>query len=300
MSIDDQLMQLAGDDVTRNEPMSRHTSFHIGGNADYFVTPSGIESLQALLSLAKSEDIPVMVIGRGTNLLVGDKGIRGMVISLEKGFSYIRLGDSGMVCGAGGPLGLAAMTATKAGLGDMCFATGIPGSVGGGVYMNAGAYGGEIVNVIEAVTVLNEAGQIERILKQDLGLGYRTSRFNHEKSVLLEAEFGLTKGDPCALTARAEEFNRQRKEKQPLEYPSAGSTFKRPAKDFAGRLIMEAGCRGLSVGDAQVSEKHCGFVINKGHARALDVLALCDEVKERVYRSSGIMLEPEVCMVGEF
>lgn len=291
---------LTKDRIRQNEPMKNHTTFRVGGPADIFLTPSA-EELPAVLSVCREEHVPVTVIGNGSNLLVGDQGIRGAVICIGFGMRGIRVDGEKIFLEAGVTLAAAAQQAAKAGLTGLEFASGIPGTFGGAVVMNAGAYGGEMKDVIVSVRVISEDGEILTLSKEELDLSYRHSVIPERGYLVIDGELLLTREkDPDQITERMEELKKKRIEKQPLEYPSAGSTFKRPEGYFAGKLIMDAGLRGFSVGGAAVSEKHCGFVINKGNATAADICALMDEVTRIVKEKYAVTLEPEVKKVGEF
>ncbi len=291
---------LTKDRIRQNEPMKNHTTFRVGGPADIFLTPSA-EELPAVLSICREEQMPVTVIGNGSNLLVGDQGIRGVVICIGFGMRGIRVDGEKIFLEAGVSLAAAAQQAAKAGLTGLEFASGIPGTFGGAVVMNAGAYGGEMKDVIVSVRVISEDGEILTLSKEELDLSYRHSVIPERGYLVIDGELLLTREkDPDQITERMEELKKKRIEKQPLEYPSAGSTFKRPEGYFAGKLIMDAGLRGFSVGGAAVSEKHCGFVINKGNATAADICALMDEVTRIVKEKYAVTLEPEVKKVGEF
>ena len=291
---------LTKDRIRQNEPMKNHTTFRVGGPADIFLTPSA-EELPAVLSVCREEQMPVTVIGNGSNLLVGDQGIRGVVICIGFGMRGIRVDGEKIFLEAGVTLAAAAQQAAKAGLTGLEFASGIPGTFGGAVFMNAGAYGGEMKDVIVSVRVISEDGEILTLSKEELDLSYRHSVIPERGYLVIDGELLLTREkDPDQITERMEELKKKRIEKQPLEYPSAGSTFKRPEGYFAGKLIMDAGLRGFSVGGAAVSEKHCGFVINKGNATAADICALMDEVTRIVKEKYAVTLEPEVKKVGEF
>ena len=280
--------------------MKNHTTFRVGGPADIFLTPSA-EELPAVLSVCREEQMPVTVIGNGSNLLVGDQGIRGVVICIGSGMRGIRVDGEKIFLEAGVTLAAVAQQAAKAGLTGLEFASGIPGTFGGAVVMNAGAYGGEMKDVIVSVRVISEDGEILTLSKEELDLSYRHSVIPEHGYLVIDGELLLTREkDPDQITERMEELKKKRIEKQPLEYPSAGSTFKRPEGYFAGKLIMDAGLRGFSVGGAAVSEKHCGFVINKGNATAADICALMDEVTRIVKEKYAVTLEPEVKKVGEF
>ena len=291
---------LTKDRIRQNEPMKNHTTFRVGGPADIFLTPSA-EELPAVLSVCREEQMPVTVIGNGSNLLVGDQGIRGVVICIGFGMRGIRVDGEKIFLEAGVTLAAAAQQAAKAGLTGLEFASGIPGTFGGAVVMNAGAYGGEMKDVIVSVRVISEDGEILTLSKEELDLSYRHSVIPERGYLVIDGELLLTREkDPDQITERMEELKKKRIEKQPLEYPSAGSTFKRPEGYFAGKLIMDAGLRGFSVGGAAVSEKHCGFVINKGNATAADICAMMDEVTRIVKEKYAVTLEPEVKKVGEF
>lgn len=307
-SVTEQLPQLG---LLQDEPMKKHTTFRIGGPADYYAEPDKSQ-ISKLIEMAKACDMPVTVIGNGSNLLVGDKGIRGLVIGIGKGLSEIEVTeavaqdltaqDNGHIitAGAGAILAAVAAKAAEAALSGLEFASGIPGSVGGAVVMNAGAYGGEIKDVLIDATVLTAEGELKTVTRDELGLSYRHSIVPEKGYIVLSARFRLTPKPKDEIKSYMAELRAKRVQKQPLEYPSAGSTFKRPEGYFAGKLIMDAGLRGYSVGDAQVSKKHCGFVVNKGEATAADVLTLIKDVQETVLKQFGVKLEPEVKMIGEF
>lgn len=285
--------------VRQNEPMSRHTTFRVGGPADLLVCPTA-EQLPQVLFLAEEENIPTVIIGNGSNLLVGDQGIRGLVIEIGPAAASVELDGPQMRVGAGTLLSKAASAAANAGLSGLEFAAGIPGTIGGAVVMNAGAYGGEMKDVLVEATVLAPSGE-KRILSVDeLELSYRHSCIPEKGYVVLEAAVQLTpkpKEEICGMMAQ---LRQKRVEKQPLEYPSAGSTFRRPEGYFAGKLIEDAGLRGYRVGDAQVSQKHCGFVVNRGNATAAEILQLIRDVQDRVYGQFQVRLEPEVRILGDF
>ena len=255
-----------------NEPMKLHTTFRIGGPADVYAEPESAEELMELISVCEGSGTPYMILGHGSNILVGDGGIRGTVICLGKAFAEIRVDGDCIEAQAGALLGAVASTALEHGLAGMEFASGIPGSVGGALVMNAGAYGGEIKDILESAEILETDGSRCAVTAEELELGYRTSNILPLGRTVLSARFRLKPGDPEEIAAKMKDLNGRRKDKQPLEYPSAGSTFKRPEGYFAGKLIEDAGCKGLTVGGAQVSEKHAGFVINIGDATAKDVL----------------------------
>ena len=286
--------------VLVKEPMASHTTFRIGGPADYFVLPETTEELAAVLKICKEEKVPYFILGNGSNLLVGDQGFRGVVIQLYKNFDGIKIEGTTVTAKAGAMLVRVAKEAGKAGLSGLEFASGIPGTIGGAMVMNAGAYGGEMKDVVTEVTVLTKDGQIKKLTGEEMNFRYRGSVVEDEAYIVLEAVMELHEGNLEEIQARMAELTVQRKTKQPIEYPSAGSTFKRPEGYFAGKLIQDAGLRGFQVGGAQVSEKHCGFVINAGGATAADVMNLMQAVSEKVNEQFGVTLEPEVKRIGEF
>lgn len=295
------LCEIVGSDhVCVDEPMKDHTTFRIGGNADYFVSPHSVKEIKEVIEACKEENIPYYVIGNGSNLLVSDKGYRGVIIRLFKNFALLEVQENRIFVQAGVLLSKTAKKALEHGLTGFEFAAGIPGTIGGAMVMNAGAYGGEMKDVTESVTVLTQEGEIRRLMKNELEMGYRTSVIAKKGYLVLEAELMLQKGNREEIQEKMDELKEKRVSKQPLEYPSAGSTFKRPEGYFAGKLIMDAGLRGFQVGGAQVSEKHCGFVINNGNATAQDVIELIEKVSARVKEQTGVVLEPEVKMLGEF
>lgn len=291
---------VGSDNVYFEEPMKKHTTFRIGGAADYYLCPHTPEEIREIIQVCREEQIPWFVIGNGSNLLVSDSGYRGAVIQIYRNFSRVVCEETVIRAQAGALLSQIAAQAQKSSLTGFEFAAGIPGTLGGAVTMNAGAYGGEMKDVLKSATVLTGDGQIRRLSAEELKLGYRTSIIKSGEYTVLEAEIGLERGDEEKIRSRMEELREQRKTKQPLEYPSAGSTFKRPEGYFAGKLIMDAGLRGFCVGGAQVSEKHCGFVINTGDATAADVVDLIREIQRRVEEQFGVKLEPEVRFLGEF
>lgn len=297
----EELKQAAGErQVLTKEPMKKHTTFRIGGEADYFIMPQTKEALGAVVDLCKKATVPWHIIGNGSNLLVGDKGVRGAVIQLFKNFSAICVEGNVLTAQAGAINSLVAKQALDHGLTGFEFASGIPGTIGGAVVMNAGAYGGEMKDVLLEATVLTAEGDFITLPKEAMKLGYRTSIVAEQKYIVVEVKLQLQPGDPKEISARMEELKVRRVTKQPLEFPSAGSTFKRPEGYFAGKLIMDAGLRGFTVGGAQVSEKHCGFVINANEATAADVVSLMEQVCQKVYEKFGVRLEPEVKKLGEF
>lgn len=286
-------------EIRLDEPMSRHTTFRIGGPADYFVCPDR-EQIAEVFRIAHTYEIPVTVIGNGSNLLVGDKGIRGLVVEIGSAMNQITVENNHIIAGAGALLSKVAAKAASEELGGMEFAAGIPGSIGGAVTMNAGAYGGEMKDILSKVTVLTDDGEIQTLDVSEMDLSYRHSCVSENHYIVLEAEIVLERKPEAEIREQMEELRKKRVEKQPLEYPSAGSTFKRPEGYFAGKLIMDAGLRGYTVGDAQVSEKHCGFVINRKNASAAQVCQLMQDVQDKVEKQFGVRLEPEVKMLGEF
>lgn len=296
-----QLCEIVGSDhVCVDEPMKNHTTFRIGGNADYFVSPHSAREIREVIGVCKNTQTPWYVIGNGSNLLVSDKGFRGVIIRLFKNFAMLTVEGEEICVQAGALLSRTAKKALEHGLTGFEFAAGIPGTIGGALVMNAGAYGGEMKDVTERVTVLTPDGSILTLEKEELEMGYRTSVIAKKGYLVLEAVLRLEEGHRKAIAARMEELKEKRVSRQPLEYPSAGSTFKRPEGYFAGKLIMDAGLRGFAVGGAQVSEKHCGFVINSCDASAKDVIELMKEVTRRVKEQTGVTLEPEVKLLGEF
>lgn len=291
---------LGKDKVLFEEPMSSHTTFRIGGPAEVFLMPESYEQIRSALALCREEGVPYFVLGNGSNLLVSDSGYRGVIIQMDRNMGDIELKGTEIRACAGALLSSVAAAARKSSLTGFEFAGGIPGTLGGAVVMNAGAYGGEMKDVLREVTVMTKEGDIRVIPSDRLELGYRTSIIKKTGYLVLEAVISLEKGDPQAIQEKTKELASKRTEKQPLDYPSAGSTFKRPEGYFAGKLIMDSGLRGFRVGGAQVSEKHCGFVINTGGATAKDVKELMDHVIRTVKENYNITLEPEVKFLGEF
>ena len=284
--------------LLRDEPMSRHTTFHIGGTADMMFFPAFEAQIALAVKLAGDYRIPVTVIGNGSNLIVRDGGIIGLVIVLGERYSKIAVDGDVISAEAGATLSKVAGVAQAAGLAGLEFASGIPGTLGGGCAMNAGAYGGQLSDLlIDARVLLN--GEIRTLSKEEMQMGYRTTFPLQNGGVILSARFQLKRDDPEAIRARMRELNARRREKQPLNYPSAGSVFKRPEGYFAGALIEQAGMKGATSGDAQVSEKHAGFIVNVGNATAGDVLDLIGKVQDAVFAQSGVKLETEVRIIGE-
>ena len=299
------LSEAAGaDHILKDEPMSAHTTFRIGGPADYFVVPEDAASLGRGVALCRAEGVDYFITGNGSNLLVGDGGYRGVVFHICHTMDDVAYEEKGtellVEAGAGVMLSSLARQVSSKGYTGFEYATGIPGTLGGGVTMNAGAYGGEISDNLLWAELMDETGAVLRLERDRLKLSYRHSVMMEQPLVVLSAGFSFTKGDAMAITEKVAELSRSRKEKQPLEYPSAGSTFKRPEGYFAGKLIQDCGLKGFRVGDAMVSEKHSGFVINVGHATAADVMTLIRHVQQEVDRQFCVRIEPEVRMIGEF
>lgn len=286
--------------VFTGEAMSRHTTFKIGGPADYFLMPDKDTDVGRIVKICKESAIPYFILGNGSNLLVGDGGYRGAVIQIYKNMSAVTVEGTEITVQAGALLSSVAAAAKNAALTGFEFAGGIPGTMGGAVVMNAGAYGGEMKDVLTEVTVMDEEGEIVTLPADKLELGYRTSIIKTAGYIVLEAKLQLKEGNPEVIRETMKDLTIRRTTKQPLEYPSAGSTFKRPKGYFAGKLIMDSGLAGYQVGGAQVSEKHCGFVINAGGATARDVRTLMDNVRDIVYKKYGVTLEPEVKFLGDF
>ncbi|MBS6194894.1 MAG: UDP-N-acetylmuramate dehydrogenase [Clostridiales bacterium] len=283
-----------------DEPMKKHTTFRLGGPADYYLCPETPEQIREILHICEEEKMPCFILGNGSNLLVSDKGFRGVVVQIYKNMNQVLAEGNRIRAQAGALLSLIAKRAAEAGLAGMEFASGIPGTLGGAVVMNAGAYGGEMKDILESVTVLTPEGEIRKLEASELNLGYRTSVVRERGYIVLEAVLLLNPGEKEKILERMEELKIQRVTKQPLEFASAGSTFKRPEGYFAGKLIDDAGLRGYRVGGAQVSEKHCGFVVNTGEATAEEVIQLLQDVQEKVYEKFGVKLEPEVKFLGDF
>lgn len=285
----------AGIELREWEPLAAHTSFRIGGPAQLMAFPKTADEVQTLLRLSQEAAMPVRLLGAGTNVLAPDAGLDALVICLKDALRGLRrCGETGLSVMAGETLANAAVFARKSGLTGLEFAHGIPGTLGGGVFMNAGAYGGELRQVVRSVTFLHMDGQLETFAEADCAFGYRTSVFERLPGVIVSAELALAQGDPAEIGTRMQALMERRRASQPLDLPSAGSTFKRPAGHFAGPLIEGAGLKGQGVGGAKVSEKHAGFVVNFDHATAADVLATIGLVQKRVFETSGVHLEPEV------
>ena len=286
--------------ILYDEPLKKHTTFQVGGNSDCLIFVEKEKELQDLINYLDGAGIPRYLIGNGSNLLVSDDGFRGVILETRRLFSDIKVEGETIIAKAGALMSKIGSIALENELTGFEFAAGIPGTIGGGVVMNAGAYGGELKDVNVSVRVLNKEGKIEEISCEDMGFGYRTSVVRKKDYIVTEVKLKLSKGNKEEIKATMEDLKERRKSKQPLEYPSAGSTFKRPEGYFAGKLIEDTGLRGYSVGGAMVSEKHCGFVINKGDATAADIDKLIKDVSERVKETFGVTLEPEVIRLGKF
>ena len=288
------------EDILPDEPMSRHTTFRVGGEAQCLIRISNVKQLQKLIPYFRQVEVPYFVLGNGSNLLVSDKGYEGVILQIGNKMNTITAEGTRIVAQAGALLSQVARNALENGLTGFEFASGIPGSIGGGVVMNAGAYGGEMKQVVESVLVMDTQGEILELSGDSMEFGYRTSIIKNRPFLVLEVRLKLAQGEMESIAATMEELAIKRREKQPLEYASAGSTFKRPEGYFAGKLIMDAGLRGYSIGGARVSEKHCGFVVNTGKASAADVAEVIREVQERVKDKFGVSLETEVIFLGDF
>ena len=286
--------------VFTGEAMSRHTTFKIGGPADYFLMPDKDTDVGRIVKICKESAIPYFILGNGSNLLVSDEGYRGVIIQLYRNYGGLTVEGTEIRAGAGVLLSQIAAAARNESLTGFEFAGGIPGTLGGAVVMNAGAYGGELKDVLKEVVVMDREGNIFTVPVEKLAMGYRTSLVKTAGYLVLEVVISLKKGSQEEIRDTMKDLADRRISKQPLEYPSAGSTFKRPEGYFAGKLIMDAGLRGYQVGGAQVSEKHCGFVINKGNATAADVCRLMADVQAKVQEQFGVTLEPEVKFLGDF
>lgn len=297
----DELSSLArslGCTVMYNEPLSKHTTFHIGGPCSMMIIPNSCECLSELIKFINKENIRFLVMGKGSNMLCSDEGFDGAVLLLDKSFGSIELiSDDTIRAEAGAPLIALCTKALEHGLTGLEFAYGIPGTVGGGIYMNAGAYGGEMKDIIVSVNSIDKNGVMHTYSADELDFGYRRSRFTDCGEVIVSGDFKLSHGDRAEIESRMNELMGRRKSKQPLDHPNAGSTFKRPEGQFAGKLIQDSGLRGTTIGGAQVSEKHCGFVINKGGATCEDVKALIGRVQDTVLEKTGFMLECEIRII---
>lgn len=295
------LKRIAGEEaVLLNEPMAQYTTFGTGGPADLFIRPDSREQLKAVLAVLKESGTPCFILGRGSNLLVSDAGYRGAVITLRKSMEAITVDGTRVTAEAGAMMPEVALAALRAGLSGLEFASGIPGTIGGGLIMNAGAYGSELKNVVCEAEVLTPSGEVVTLKSAELDLSYRHSALMGTENIVLSVTMELTPGNPEQIRAVMDDLNKRRRDKQPLEYGSAGSTFKRPEGYYAGALIEEAGLKGFHVGNAWVSEKHAGFVVNKGGASAAEIMQVIRHVQQVVLDRSGVPLEPEVRLLGEF
>lgn len=288
------------EDILFREPMSRHTTFRVGGEAKCLIKIKDKGQLLKLVPYLQITGQDYFILGNGSNLLVGDKGYNGIIVKLDSSMGQVSVAGTRMTVPAGTLLSEAASAARDHGLSGLEFASGIPGTMGGGIVMNAGAYGGEMKQVVESVEVMNREGEILVLDNDTMEFGYRTSVIKNRPFIVMEALLKLQEGDRDAIRARMEELSAKRREKQPLEYPSAGSTFKRPEGYFAGKLIMDAGLRGFCIGGARVADKHCGFVVNTGRATAADIREVIEEVQQRVKEKFGVRLEREVIFLGDF
>lgn len=288
------------EDILLNEPMYKHTTFRVGGEAQCLVRISERRQLEKIIPYLMEVEVPYFILGNGSNLLVGDKGYEGVILQIGNRMSEMKVEGDCIRTGAGALLSQVARFAQESGFTGLEFASGIPGTIGGGVVMNAGAYGGEMKQVVKEVTVMSGQGEILVLQGDDMEFGYRTSIIKNRPFVVLEVLLHLQQGDKEKILQMMDELSRRRREKQPLEFASAGSTFKRPEGYFAGKLIMDAGLRGYSIGGARVSEKHCGFIVNTGNATAADVAEVIFEVQEKVKDKFGVALETEVIFLGDF
>ncbi len=282
-----------------DEPMNRHTSFKIGGPADVLVMPKSVDDLKVVVETCQANTCPVHIVGNCSNLLVGDDGVRGVVVKLSENFSGVEIDGNRVKAQSGILLSQLSSKVVEKSLGGFEFASGIPGTIGGAVFMNAGAYGGEMKDVVREVTVLTRHGEVLSLSNEELEFGYRMSAVQREKHIVLEVLMELEEKPYGEIKQLIDELTEKRTSKQPLQLPSAGSTFKRPEGHFAGKLIDDAGLRGVRHGDAQVSEKHCGFIVNRGSATSADVLRLIGLVQKVVYDQFGVLLEPEVRLFGK-
>lgn len=291
---------LEPEDLLFDEPMKDYTTFRVGGPAKWMAAPQDEQQLRVILKICRELQIPCFILGRGSNLLVSDKGFDGVIVNLRKYFNKIEVDreNKTITAEAGASLPAVSQAALSAGLTGLEFAAGIPGTMGGGLFMNAGAYGGELKQVVTEAAVMTKDGMILHVPAEQMALGHRLSSFMQTGEIILSVKMQLTQGNPVVIKETMDDFNSRRREKQPLEYPSAGSTFKRPEGYFAGKLISDAGLKGFTCGGACVSEKHAGFVVNKGNATAADVIKLTDEVSEKIYELNGVKLELEVKKLG--
>lgn len=281
-----------------DEPLKKHTSFQVGGPADIMVSPETPEAFAAVLKYLYQENVPYYIIGNGTNLLVGDGGFRGIIVATRK-LNHIAIDGCIITAYAGASLGDVAKAAQEAGLTGMEFASGIPGSIGGGATMNAGAYDGEMKNIVDSLEIISETGELKKLTVDECDYGYRKSIIQKKPWYIVKVVLKLNHGDPQAIQAKMDDFNQRRSDKQPLEFPSAGSTFRRPPGYFAGKLIQDAGFRGYKHGGAQVSDKHTGFIINRDNATAQDIRELIAEIQEKIKEDAGVEMRTEVIFLGE-
>ncbi|MDR0220063.1 MAG: UDP-N-acetylmuramate dehydrogenase [Lachnospiraceae bacterium] len=288
------------DDLFENEPMRDHTTFRVGGEAALFVRISDQEQLLRLVPFFRKLELDYFILGNGSNVLVGDKGYPGAILHLGEGMGTVTVHNDIITAGAGASLAKTAQIAAEHGLAGLEFATGIPGTVGGGIVMNAGAFAGDMAQIVEAVSIMSGNGELMELNNEAMEFGYRKSVVKNRSHIILSATLRLTPGDKEKIKQRMAALDHKRREKQPLNFPSAGSTFKRPVGKYAGKLIMDAGLRGFEIGGARVSKKHCGFIINHKNATAADILAVIEAVQEQVYNKFNVKLEPEVIYLGEF
>lgn len=286
--------------ILLDEPMMKHTTFRVGGPAKAFVSVDTEKQLSEIIPFLIKVEEPYYVVGNGSNILVGDRGYNGVILEIGSKFNKITVNDNIITAQAGALMSSVARIALENGLTGFEFASGIPGTMGGGVVMNAGAYGGELKDVVKNVKVMSPEGEMINLSGEDMRFGYRNSAIKTGPYIAIEITIELQKGNKDEIEEKMRSLNEQRRSKQPLEFPSAGSTFKRPEGYFAGKLIMDTGLRGFSIGGAAVSEKHCGFVINKKNATAIDIYEVITEVQERVYDKFGVHLEPEIIFLGTF
>lgn len=287
------------DQIKENELMKHHTTFRIGGSADVMIMPNTEEEIVEIISLSNKHNIPYTILGNGSNVLVTDKGIRGLVIKIADNFSDVQIEGNLVYAQSGARLTAISRKIYEAELTGFEFASGIPGTVGGGVYMNAGAYDSEMKNIIKTVRALDKTGNIIELSNEEMHFGYRKSRAMEDSLIILSVVIELKHGDKAAIKAKIDDFTNKRVTKQPVSEFSAGSTFKRPEGHFAGKLIEETGLRGYTIGHAKISEKHCGFVINKGDSTCEDMLEFIQKVKHKVYEKTGVKLEEEIKIIGE-
>lgn len=287
------------DQIKENELMKHHTTFRIGGSADVMIMPNTEEEIVEIIALSNKHNIPYTIVGNGSNILVTDKGIRGLVIKIADNFSDVQIEGNLVYAQSGARLTAISRKIYEAELTGFEFASGIPGTVGGGVYMNAGAYDSEMKNVIKTVRALDKTGNVIELSNEEMHFGYRKSRAMEDSLIILSVVIELKHGDKAAIKAKIDDFTNKRVTKQPVSEFSAGSTFKRPEGHFAGKLIEETGLRGYTIGHAKISEKHCGFVINKGDSTCEDMLKFIQKVKHKVYEKTGVKLEEEIKIIGE-